>query len=77
LVYGAKKWFIYAPGESVMSNLQIKHFIETDYKDFIQKGLIARTCVQLAGDVMIIPEAWGHGVLNIEVTADYWHHAPM
>ena len=23
-------------------------------------------CVQTAGDVMIVPEAWGHGVLNIQ-----------
>lgn len=50
-----------------MSNMQIKQYIETDYKEFEKKGLKARTCVQLAGDVMIIPENWGHGVLNIEV----------
>lgn len=29
-------------------------------------GVHPFTCVQTAGDVMIVPESWGHGVLNIQ-----------
>lgn len=34
--------------------------------DFIKRGVTPKTCVQTAGDVMIIPESYGHGVLNIQ-----------
>lgn len=29
------------------------------------------TCVQEAGDVMFVPRAWGHGVLNLATTVGY------
>ena len=25
------------------------------------------TCVQTAGDVVVVPESWGHGIINIQV----------
>lgn len=53
-----------------MSIRQIKYFIETDMVDFQKRsghrGFAPKTCVQTAGDIMIVPEAWGHGVLNIQ-----------
>jgi hypothetical protein len=53
-----------------MSNRQILHFTETDLPAFESrpdgKAVKAKTCVQTAGDVMIIPESWGHGVLNLQ-----------
>lgn len=66
LVYGAKKWFVFPPNSMIMSNKQIKNFIEHDYSSIAEKGHHAMSCVQLAGDVMIIPESWSHGVLNIQ-----------
>jgi len=30
------------------------------------RGFRPKTCVQTAGDVIIVPESWGHGVLNIQ-----------
>lgn len=51
----------------VMSNKQILQFIEDDLPAFESRGHKAMTCVQTAGDVMIIPESWSHGVLNIQV----------
>lgn len=61
IVYGAKKWVIHPPHESVMSNEQILQFVESS--PFMRS---AWTCTQLAGEVMIIPENYGHGVLNIQ-----------
>jgi hypothetical protein len=66
LVYGAKKWMIYPPHNMIMSNKQILDYYETDRLDFEKRGIKPVTCVQTAGDVMIIPESWGHGVLNIQ-----------
>lgn len=49
-----------------MSSKQILDFFETDMEHFKKKGMKPLTCVQTAGDVMIIPESWGHGVLNLQ-----------
>lgn len=68
LLYGAKKWLIYPPHDMIMSNKQIYDFYEHDRLDFERRGAKPVTCVQTAGDVMIIPESWGHGVLNIQNT---------
>ncbi len=84
LVYGAKKWTIYPPHSQIMSNKQILDYRETDLLDFSSRGVTPVTCVQMAGDVMIIPESWGHGVLNIqesiaiatEVRPHVWRMAP-
>lgn len=59
---------IYPPHDMIMSNKQILDFYETDRTEFEERGVKPVTCVQLAGDVMIIPESWGHGVLNIQET---------
>lgn len=67
LAYGAKKWFLYPPHYKIMSNKQILHFIETDNKNYTNEfGFKPLSCVQYAGDVVIVPESWGHGVLNIQ-----------
>jgi len=66
LIYGAKKWLIYPPHNQIMSNKQILDFFETDMKAFQQRDVRPVTCVQTAGDVLIIPENWGHGVLNLQ-----------
>ena len=50
----------------MMSSKQILDFFETDKIDLEKRGIFPRACTQLAGDVMIIPESWGHGVLNIQ-----------
>jgi hypothetical protein len=69
LLYGAKKWFIYPPRDAIASNQHILDFIDEDLGFFASQGIKAMTCTQLAGDVMIVPESWGHGVVNLEVSA--------
>ena len=66
LVYGAKKWFLYTPHNNIMSNKQIFQFVEEDVKSLELEGATYRTCVQTAGDVIIVPDSWAHGVLNIQ-----------
>jgi hypothetical protein len=57
---------IYPPHSMIMSNKQTLDFVETDKLAFERRGIRPVTCVQTAGDVIIIPESWGHGVLNIQ-----------
>ena len=54
----------------IMSNKQMLDYYETDMTAFIERGVKPVTCVQTAGDVLLIPESWGHGVLNIQVIID-------
>eukprot|EP01039_Chlorochromonas_danica_P003690 gene3690-4037_t len=63
VVYGAKRWIIHPPHEAIMSHEQIRSFAENSA--FMKT---ARICTQLAGEVMIIPENFGHGVLNLQQT---------
>ena len=84
LVFGAKKWVVYPPHSMIMSNRQIREYFETDLKAFSERGVEALSCVQTAGDVMIVPEIWGHGVLNLqesvavatESKANHWRIKP-
>lgn len=50
----------------IMSNKQMLDFYETDRETFAARGVQPMTCVQTSGDVLIIPESWGHGVINIQ-----------
>jgi hypothetical protein len=53
LVYGAKKWYLYPPHDMIMSNAQIKEFIEVEMPLFENrsdfKPVKAVTCVQTSG----------------------------
>ena len=50
-----------------MSNKQILHYMETDMLNISDTlGFAPLTCVQRAGDVVMIPENWGHGVVNVQ-----------
>ena len=49
-----------------MSNRHIKAFLDIDQASLAARGVRPRTCIQTAGDVIIVPEGWSHGVLNIQ-----------
>lgn len=50
----------------IMSNVHILDFQEIHMPLLAKRGILATTCIQTAGDVLIVPESWGHGVLNIQ-----------
>jgi hypothetical protein len=67
-MYGAKKWFLHPPRNMIMSNEHILDFYALHLPELDKRGIVTTTCVQTAGDVILIPESWGHGVLNIQET---------
>ncbi len=86
VVYGAKKWLLYPPHDRILSNRQILQFVQDgDMALMEQKGARRIDCVQTAGDILVVPENWGHGVLNIqesiamatEISAAIWRQSPM
>lgn len=66
LIYGAKEWFLYPPHSTIMSNRQILEFLETDLLALERRGVQPLRCVQTAGDAILVPENWGHGVVNLQ-----------
>ena len=57
------------PHDQIMSNKHILRFVESDVQELHEnRGLNFKTCTQVAGDILLIPESWGHGVVNLEET---------
>ena len=53
----------------IMSNQHILEFYENMNMTFLNRDDVSMTtCIQTAGDVVIVPECWGHGVLNLQDT---------
>jgi hypothetical protein len=67
LLYGAKYWLLYPPHDRIMSNTQINQFVRGgDMERMKSSGARMLSCVQTAGDILVVPESWAHGVLNIQ-----------
>ena len=64
LVYGIKHWYLWPPAKAFFSILHIQDWINQysyygNYSDAVE-------CIQLPGDVLYIPDNWGHAVINEE-----------
>ena len=70
-VQGAKLWTLLPPPHAVYS----RRHAALDAAAFLPGGAKADAgavhCVQRAGEVMFVPEGWGHGVLNLEASVGY------
>ena len=53
------------------SAFRIMRFLEIEKPEYEsrspEKRFSATTCIQTAGDVVVVPEGWGHGIINIQV----------
>ncbi|XP_004344477.1 hypothetical protein CAOG_06856 [Capsaspora owczarzaki ATCC 30864] len=73
LIRGRKRWFVFAPGASFISKEPVLEWFrrEEERQRMIQKhGEHAPAtfleCIQEAGDLMYIPDSYGHGVINMQ-----------
>lgn len=75
LVYGVKKWFLWPPSEALFDFRHVQDWY-TDYsssravggegereRERVGGGGVVE-CVQRPGDVVYVPENWGHAVIN-------------
>ena len=58
--------FLFPPRNMIMSNEHILDFYDLHLPGLEARGVVTTYCVQTAGDVILVPESWGHGVLNIQ-----------
>ena len=65
LVYGRKRWLLWPPTSAQYSAMPAAKWVAAGGIDAAAKeGRTPLTCVQRAGDVMYLPDFWGHAVLN-------------
>jgi hypothetical protein len=72
LVYGRKRWFLYPPDSTHQNTKEVIHWMSdmhaTRSELLFEGGEVAFECVQQAGDMLFVPEPWGHAVLNLELS---------
>ena len=49
----------------MVSRLPTQQFVDTELPK-LPEGERPLECTQRAGDLMFVPRAWGHGILNLE-----------
>lgn len=61
LIYGQKRWFLYPPNRAFYS----KEHVWDWWRETYRKSPDALECVQYPGDLMFVPDMWGHAVINL------------
>ena len=60
LASGTKHWRLFAPRDAFFGRMSGRQFEE----EFAEEASNGRTCVQRAGDLLYLPNGWGHALLN-------------
>ncbi len=70
VVFGAQHWILYPPHDRILSNIHILKYInDSEIEKFHNSEKVRKLqCVLTAGDILMIPESWAHGALNIQET---------
>ncbi len=61
LIYGQKRWFLYPPDRAFYSKEPVWDW----WRDTYRKAPDALECVQYPGDMVFVPDMWGHAVINL------------
>ena len=63
--YGQRRWFLFKPEHATYSKIPMKEWIEKDYPKLAGRAKPLE-CMQQAGDVLFVPQHWGHGTFNVQ-----------
>lgn len=63
VILGEKQWMLYPPSSNFVSKQRAKEWFEEHGDD--DRAL---RCVQRRGDLVFVPDSWGHAVLNTKET---------
>ena len=61
LVYGQRRWFLHPPDRAFSSK---EHILEW-WRDSYRGSPDALECVQYPGDLVFVPDVWGHAFINL------------
>ena len=60
LVYGRKRWWISPPRDALYSRVPAGEWAEEGVARGRREGRVLLQCEQQAGDVLFVPDFWGH-----------------
>lgn len=69
-MYGVKRWALMPPPHAVYTREHPLSWFRMKLKQHRDRGE-ALSCVQHSGDILYVPDGWGHGILNTAETAGY------
>ena len=70
LVYGQKRWFVFPPNRSFYSTHHVLHRFKSDYPK-LQGEQRPYEIIQNGGDIMYVPDHYGHAVLNLQASVGF------
>ena len=65
LFYGRKRWFLFPPALTAYSFLPMRDWLAEHKNASLTTASRPLRCTQHAGDVLFVPEMWGHATHNI------------
>ena len=68
LVHGRKRWFITPPAHAAFSMRPARHWLAEELPRQRKANATLFTCEQHAGDVLVLPDLWGHLTYNLETS---------
>lgn len=69
LFYGRKKWFFMPPTSTVYTSQSAQEWLSSRHEHRAKREEDGKTileCVQQPGDLIFVPDFWGHATLNLE-----------
>ena len=63
LIYGLKRWFVLPPPHAYYSKQHVWDWWRTVHRH--KKSTHVMECVQHPGDMVFVPDMWGHSVINL------------
>ena len=68
LVHGRKRWLLTPPGHSTFSMLPARKWLSTRLPQLRARNASVFECEQHAGDMLVLPDLWGHLTINMEIS---------
>eukprot|EP00944_MAST-04C_sp_MAST-4C-sp1_P009457 g9457.t1 len=63
LVFGEKLWLLFPPSTAFYSTKHVHDWFREDLPILNERGIYPLQCRQQPGDIIYVPDMWGHGVI--------------
>ena len=63
LVFGEKLWLLFPPSTAFYSTKHVHDWFREDLPVLNEQGIYPLQCRQQPGDIIYVPDMWGHGVI--------------
>ena len=67
-LFGRKRWYLSPPSRSLFSMGPAHEWIEHRLPQLLADGEPVFRCEQREGDMLVLPDFWGHLTINMEVS---------